>query len=82
MVRIQRTAHTMKNFSNAEFSPEVIDIMTSALEAAVASLPEPVHASHVNVLAESILRTAGAGERNVADLQRIALMELQLAPRK
>ena len=56
--------------------------MTRALEAAVASLPEPVHASHVNVLAESILRTAGAGERNVADLQRIALMELQLAPRK
>lgn len=81
MVRIQRPAHTMKNFSNAEFSPEVIDIMTSALEAAVASLPEPVHASHVNVLAESILRTADAGERNVADLQRIALMELQLAPR-
>jgi hypothetical protein len=81
MVRIHRPAHTMKNFSNAEFSPEVIDIMTSALEAAVASLPEPVHASHVNVLAESILRTADAGERNVADLQRIALMELQLAPR-
>ncbi len=72
----------MKNFSNAEFSPEVIELMTRALEAAVASLPEPVHASHVNALAESILRTAGAGERNVADLQRIALMELQLMPRK
>ncbi|AWM09981.1 MULTISPECIES: hypothetical protein [Bradyrhizobium] len=71
----------MKNFSNASFSPDVIAIMTGALEAAVASLPEPVHSSHVTTLAESILRTAGAGERNAADLQRIALMELQLIPR-
>ncbi|MBK3662232.1 hypothetical protein JJE66_13345 [Bradyrhizobium diazoefficiens] len=71
----------MKNFSNAEFSPEVIALMTTALEAAVATLPEPVHSSHVTVLAESILRTANAGERDVASLQRIALLELQLAPR-
>lgn len=71
----------MKNFSNAEFSPEVIALMTTALEAAVATLPEPVHSSHVNALAESILRTANAGERDVATLQRIALLELQLAPR-
>ncbi|MCJ9701877.1 MULTISPECIES: hypothetical protein [unclassified Bradyrhizobium] len=72
----------MKNLSNTEFSPEVIELMTTALQAAVATLPEPVHSSHVNALAESILRTAGAGEHNVATLQRIALMELQLAPRK
>lgn len=72
---------TMKNFANTEFSPEVIELMTTALEAAIATLPEPVHSSHVNALAESILRTAGAGERNPAALQRIALMELQLAPR-
>ncbi|WP_298885896.1 hypothetical protein [uncultured Bradyrhizobium sp.] len=71
----------MKNFANAEFSPEVIDLMTIALEAAVATLPEPVHSSHVNALAESILRTAGAGERDILNLQRIALMELQLAAR-
>ncbi|MHC4040259.1 hypothetical protein [Bradyrhizobium sp. 23AC] len=71
----------MKKFSNASFSPEVIAIMTGALEAAVSSLPEPVHASHVATLAESILRSAGAGERNAADLQRIALLELQLVPR-
>lgn len=71
----------MKNFSNAEFPPEVIALMTTALEAAVATLPEPVHSSHVNALAESILRTANAGERDVANLQRIALLELQLAPR-
>ena len=71
----------MKNFANAAFSPEVIDLMTVALEAAVASLPEPVHSSHVSALAESILRTAGAGERDISNLQRIALMELQLATR-
>lgn len=71
----------MQNFSDVEFSPEVIALMTTALEAAVATLPEPVHSSHVNALAESILRTAGAGERDVATLQRVALLELQLAPR-
>ncbi len=55
----------MKDFSDASFSPEIIDTMTAALEAATAS----------------ILRTAKAGERDPAVLKRIALMELQLAPR-
>jgi len=59
----------------------VIELMTTALEAAVATLPEPVHSAHVNALAESILRTASAGERDISNLQRIALMELQLATR-
>ena len=71
----------MQNFANASFSPELIEAMTSALEGAVATLPDPVHAAHVNQIAESILRTAGAGERDAATLQRIALMELQLARR-
>ncbi|WFU24290.1 hypothetical protein QA649_40910 [Bradyrhizobium sp. CB1717] len=71
----------MKNLSNVAFPPEVIELMTAALEAAVATLPEPVHSAHVTALAESILRTAGSGERDPATLQRIALMELQLAPR-
>lgn len=72
----------MKNFSSAAFAPEVIEIMTTALEAAVASLPEPVHSAHVTILAESILRTADAGERDAAVLERIALMELRLAQRR
>lgn len=72
----------MQNFSDAAFSPEVIDLMTAALDAAVATLPEPVHSSHVTLLAESILRTADSGERDVAVLQRVALLELQLAPRR
>jgi hypothetical protein len=71
----------MKNFSEAAFSPEEIEIMTRAFDASVAALPDPVHAAHVNLIAESILRTANAGERDATVLQRIALMELQIAPR-
>jgi len=71
----------MKNFSNVAFSPEAIEIMTAALDAAIATLPEPVHSRHVNLLAESILRAAGVGERDVESLARLALLELQLIPR-
>lgn len=71
----------MKDFSHAAFPPEVICLMTSALEAAVATLPEPVHSAHIAILAESILRTAKDGERDPAALGRLALMELQLAHR-
>ena len=71
----------MKNFSNASFPPETIGIMTIALDAAVASLPEPVSSAHVQSTAESILRSTKEGERDPATLQRMALMELQIAPR-
>jgi hypothetical protein len=71
----------MKDFSNAAFSPEMIGVMTAALESSIATLPEPVSSTHVNLLAESILRTARAGETNAAVLQRIALLELRLSPR-
>ncbi|HVQ68814.1 MAG TPA: hypothetical protein VMT08_15080 [Bradyrhizobium sp.] len=71
----------MKDFSNASFPPEVISVMEVALDAAVASLPEPVHSSHVQALAEAILRGAHSGERDPAVLQRLALMELQLTRR-
>jgi len=72
----------MRDFSNASFPPEVIEIMSTAFEAAVAALPEPIHSSHVTILAESVLRTADAGERDPAVLVRIALMELQIAQRR
>jgi hypothetical protein len=72
----------MKDFSNASFPPETLDIMKNALDAAVASLPDPVSSAHVHSLAESILRTANEGERDPAALQRMALMELQISPRR
>ncbi len=55
--------------------------MDAALDAAVASLPEPVQSSHVQAIAESILREARGGERDPVVLQRLALMELQLTQR-
>lgn len=71
----------MKDFSNASFAPDTLSIMKQALDAAVASLPDPVSVIHVQSLAETILRTAKEGERDPAALQRIALMELQITPR-
>jgi hypothetical protein len=71
----------MKNFPDVAFDPEEIEIMTAALEQSIESLPEPVSASHVQLLAESILRTVKTGERDVAVLSRIALVELQITPR-
>ena len=72
----------MKDFSNAAFPPEVIEIMTAALEAPVATLPDPVHSSHVAIIAKSTLRTANTEERDVIVLERIALMELRLRQRR
>jgi hypothetical protein len=63
------------------YSPEVIEIMSAALHAAIESLPEPVSATQVHYLAESILNTASRGERDVKVLVRIALVELRIAPR-
>jgi hypothetical protein len=40
-----------------------------------------LHSVHVDLLAQAILRTAREGERDKATLTRLALMELQLAPR-
>ncbi|WP_409998058.1 hypothetical protein [Bradyrhizobium sp. SZCCHNR1053] len=71
----------MKNFSDASFSPDVIALMTEALNASVAALPEPVSSTNVNLLAEAVLRAAKAGERDVTAMQRLALLELQIMPR-
>ena len=56
--------------------------MATALEAAVATLPDPVHSAYVQIIAESILRTAETGERDPAVLERLALLELGLARRR
>ena len=71
----------MKDFSNASFSPETVAIMKEAMDAALASLPDPISSTHVRSIAETILRTAKDGERDPATLQRMALLELQIAQR-
>jgi hypothetical protein len=72
----------MKDFADAAFVPELVNAMTEALDASVATLPHPVSSTQVSLLAESILRTAQEGESNPAILQRMALLELQLTPHK
>ncbi|HET7885661.1 MAG TPA: hypothetical protein VFL62_05485 [Bradyrhizobium sp.] len=69
-----------RGFESAAYSPEVIEIMSAALAAAIESLPEPVSATQVHQLAESILNSAGRGERDVAALTRMALVELRITP--
>ena len=71
----------MKDFPNASFPPETISIMKTALDAAVASLPDPVSSAHVQSIAESILRSAREGERDRVALERMALIELQISHR-
>ncbi len=65
----------------AAYSPEEIEIMSRALEACIESLPEPVSATQVHTLAESILHSAARGERDAGQLERIALVELRIMPR-
>jgi hypothetical protein len=71
----------MRDFPDAVFAPEAVEVMGEALDASVSTLPHPVTSRQVNLLAESILRTAKDGERDTTALQRIALLELQLTPR-
>ena len=70
----------MKDFANASFSPDTIAILKAAMDAAVATLPEPVSLCNVDLIAESILRNAKSGERDPVVLQRMALLELQITP--
>jgi hypothetical protein len=70
------------NFANASFPPELIAVMRNALEGAISTLPHPVSSSHVRSLAETILRSAHEGVRDPTTLQTMALVELQISPRK
>lgn len=72
----------VKDFANASFSPDTVAILQSAMEAAVATLPDPVSSSNVQLIAQSILRSAKEGERDPVALQRLALLELQITPRR
>ena len=73
-----RKGNSVKDFSNASFSPDLIKVMDQALEGAVATLPEPVSSQRVQTIAESILRCAKDGERDPRTLQTMALVEMQI----
>ena len=68
----------MKDFSNASFSPEVIQAMQQALDDAVSTLPDPVSSKSVQEIAENILRAAKEGQRDPVVLRVMALIALQL----
>jgi hypothetical protein len=70
----------MKDFSDASFSPEAIQLMSKALQDSVDTLPEPVSSHVIHRLAETILRVTRDGERDPKVLQRLALLELQIGP--
>jgi hypothetical protein len=72
----------MDNFANASFHPDLVKVMRNALESAVSTLPHPVSSNHLQSIAETILRSAKEGERDPMVLQRLALIELQISPRK
>ena len=71
----------MKDFANASFSPDTIAILKTAIDSAVATLPDPVNLSTIESIAESVLRSAKCGERDPQVLQRMALLELQIIDR-
>jgi hypothetical protein len=71
----------MDNFANASFQPDVVALMDTALVNAVGKLPHPVSSAHVQAIAQTILRSAREGERNIVALETMALLELQIAPR-
>ena len=71
----------MQDFAYTSFHPDLLSTMENALDSAVAKLPHPVRSAHVTAIAESILRSASEGERDVRALETLALLELQLNPR-
>jgi hypothetical protein len=71
----------MKDFPHASFPPDVIEIMMTAMNSAVSTLPHPVSSAQVKAITESILRTTKEGERDSAILARMALLELMVSPR-
>jgi hypothetical protein len=68
----------MDNFANASFQPDVVALMDTALANAVGKLPHPVSSSHVQAIAQTILRSAKEG---AVALETMALLELQIGSR-
>jgi hypothetical protein len=57
----------MKDFSNASFQPDIIKIMTLAMNGALSTLPHPVSSTQTQAVAETILGTAKDGERDAKE---------------
>jgi len=59
-------------FGGPSFGPQTIELMSKALEGAEASLPEPASDQQLRLIAATILKVAGDGERDPVRLQAAA----------
>jgi hypothetical protein len=63
-------------FGGPSFGPQTIELMSKALEAAEASLPEPASDQQLRLIAATILKVAGDGERDPIRLKAAAMSAL------
>ena len=61
-VHVDEECH-VDNFANASFQPDLVALMDTALASAVGKLPHPVSSTHVQAIAQTILRSAKEGEQ-------------------
>ena len=60
-------------FGGPSFGPQTIELMSTALEATEASLPEPASDQELRSIAAKILKVAGDGERDPVRLKAAAM---------
>ena len=63
-------------FGGPSFGPQTIELMSKALEGAEASLPEPASDQQLRLIAATILKVAGDGERDPIRLKAAAMSAL------
>ena len=63
-------------FGGPSFGPQTIELMSKALEGAEASLPEPASDQQLRLIAATLLKVAGDGERDPIRLKAAAISAL------
>ena len=63
-------------FGGPSFGPQTIELMSEALEGAEASLPEPASDQQLRLIAATLLKVAGDGERDPIRLKAAAISAL------
>jgi hypothetical protein len=64
-------------FGGPSFGPQTVELMSKALRGAEASLSEPASEQQLRLLAATILKVAGDGERDPLRLQAAAMSALE-----
>jgi hypothetical protein len=66
-----------EKFGGPSFGPRTIELMSKALEDAEASLPQPASDQQLRLIAATILKVAGDGERDPIRLKTAAMSALK-----